>query len=49
MNFGIRSAFSKDPGPAFAKGPGADPGPLCKVCRFFQCSVHIFLGHGGCF
>ena len=36
MNFSIGSAFSKDSGSAFSEGPGPDPGPLYKVCRFTE-------------
>ena len=34
VNFGIGSAFSKGSRSAFSEGPG--PGPLYKVCRFYQ-------------
>ena len=32
VNFGIGSAFSKDPGSSFSEGPGPGLGPLYKVC-----------------
>ena len=34
VNFCIWSTFSEGPGSAFSQGPGPDPGPLYKVCRF---------------
>ena len=36
VNFGIGSAFSKGSGSAFSEGPVPGPGPLYKVCRFYQ-------------
>ena len=36
VNFGIGSAFSKGSGSAFSEGPSPGPGPLYKVCRFYQ-------------
>ena len=36
VNFGIGSGFSKDSGSAFSEGPSPGPGPLYKVCRFYQ-------------
>ena len=32
VNFGIGSAFSKDPGSGFSEGPGPGLGPLYRVC-----------------
>ena len=44
MNFGVGSAFSKDPKSAFSEGTSQGPGPLYEVCqagRLQNCAFRI--------
>ena len=44
MNFGVGSAFSKDPKSAFSEGTSQGPGPLYEVCqagRLENCAFRI--------